>query len=226
VVGWYFLEQGLFAPWDSFLAVSQWAGRGHKGRRWRSPEGNLFVSFVGPPFQRDLGIFPSVLFGFIVVQSLRFLGVRTSLKWPNDLIFNDAKLGGILIQERPEQFLVGIGINLRTLPQEAQEIHDPALEPGCLDPSPYPEWGPLRWWAALVHQMIVWYEHILLWGEEALCSRIEDCLAFKERKVWVLSDYDVPYLARVKGLDSNGRLRVCRGGRLKTLQQERIFPKD
>ena len=112
-------EAGLAAP-VLLIAAEQTAGRGRRGRRWHSaPGGGLTFSLarlVRRP-ARELAALALVA-GVATARALRALGVqRAALKWPNDLLVDGAKLGGILVETRSavrETLAVfGIGINLR-----------------------------------------------------------------------------------------------------------------
>jgi BirA family biotin operon repressor/biotin-[acetyl-CoA-carboxylase] ligase len=62
----------------------------------------------------------SLVAGVATARALRGLGVtQAALKWPNDLVVDGAKLGGILVETRSALAVIGIGINCR---------RDPALE--------------------------------------------------------------------------------------------------
>jgi len=109
-------------------AELQTAGRGRHGRRWRSARGAGATFSIRRRMaceQRRLAGL-SVAVGISVARALRGLGARgVSLKWPNDLMANRRKLGGILIETRPlprsdagtaypgSVVIVGIGINCR-----------------------------------------------------------------------------------------------------------------
>ncbi|MBM3367542.1 MAG: biotin--[acetyl-CoA-carboxylase] ligase, partial [Betaproteobacteria bacterium] len=84
-------------------AEAQTAGRGRRGRRWRSAPG------AGATFSilRRMRCAPAALSGLSLAvgvaaaRALRALGaVATQVKWPNDLVVGEAKLGGILIETR------------------------------------------------------------------------------------------------------------------------------
>ncbi|PKN40882.1 MAG: biotin--[acetyl-CoA-carboxylase] ligase [Deltaproteobacteria bacterium HGW-Deltaproteobacteria-18] len=119
-------EQGCLAPWDSVLATRQWAGRGQMRRTWISQPGNLFAAWRLPmppgPWQNML----SVLVGGILCLGLRDLGLPVRLKWPNDILLHDRKIGGILIEERGEVLLAGIGLNIASCPEDADLRRDHA----------------------------------------------------------------------------------------------------
>jgi BirA family biotin operon repressor/biotin-[acetyl-CoA-carboxylase] ligase len=98
-----------------FLADRQHAGRGRRGRAWQTdPHGALAFTvlrrFALPPMRlAPLG--PAV--GVALAQALAALGVVAArVKWPNDLVLDDAKLGGILIEIRGDAVAVGVGVNL------------------------------------------------------------------------------------------------------------------
>lgn len=115
------------------LAEAQTAGRGRRGRRWVSPFGrNVYVS-IGRHMQRpaeELGGL-SLVMGMQLVESLRSLGLAgAGLKWPNDLLLDGGKAGGILVELMPREargtgVIAGIGVNLALSEQEAQGIDQP-----------------------------------------------------------------------------------------------------
>src|SRR5882672_5073771 len=116
-------EKGLARP-VLLLADEQTAGRGRRGRRWHSAPGagltfSLAVALRRP--LRELAALPLVA-GVAVARALHSLGVaRAALKWPNDLVVDGAKLGGILVETRMQGgaslAVIGIGINFETEPE-------------------------------------------------------------------------------------------------------------
>jgi BirA family biotin operon repressor/biotin-[acetyl-CoA-carboxylase] ligase len=104
-------------------AEEQTAGRGRRGRRWHSAPGtdvtfSIARSIARPA--RELAVL-SLVAGVAVASALRALGVaQASLKWPNDLLVEGAKLGGILVETRSDgagtRAVFGIGINCRRMP--------------------------------------------------------------------------------------------------------------
>lgn len=103
------------------VAEEQRAGRGRLGRGWASPRGGLWFSVLlrppGPP--ADAGVL-SLLAGVAVARSLRNeLGIRSSLKWPNDVLVEGKKLCGILSESRSgpglDYVVLGFGINANFL---------------------------------------------------------------------------------------------------------------
>jgi BirA family transcriptional regulator, biotin operon repressor / biotin---[acetyl-CoA-carboxylase] ligase len=101
-------------------AEEQTAGRGRRGRRWYAAPGAALTFSLCRTIRRPLRELPGLALaaGVAVVRALRALGVRrAALKWPNDLVVDDAKLGGILVETRSRGggalVVIGVGINCR-----------------------------------------------------------------------------------------------------------------
>ncbi|WP_367261331.1 bifunctional biotin--[acetyl-CoA-carboxylase] ligase/biotin operon repressor BirA [uncultured Thiodictyon sp.] len=118
------------------LAERQSAGRGRRGRVWVSPFGaNLYLSVlwrypVGPAGLGGI----SLAAGVAVATVLQRLGLTDiALKWPNDLLWRRRKLGGLLLEvagetQGPSHLVVGLGLNLRLDPDQAQGIDQPWVD--------------------------------------------------------------------------------------------------
>jgi len=108
------------------IADSQSAGRGRRGRVWHSPAGsNLYMS-LGWGFKNsaaELGAF-SLLIGVALVRALKQIGIpQAKLKWPNDVLVENKKLAGILLETQARQdgslaVVIGIGLNVRMAESE------------------------------------------------------------------------------------------------------------
>ncbi|HKE94219.1 MAG TPA: biotin--[acetyl-CoA-carboxylase] ligase, partial [Povalibacter sp.] len=102
------------------IAELQNAGRGRRGRSWLSPFGSGICMSIGWQFQESPPNFSalSLAVGVAAVRALRRFGASdVGLKWPNDLIWKNRKLGGILIEMRgesggPAAVVIGIGVNM------------------------------------------------------------------------------------------------------------------
>ena len=120
------------------LAEAQTEGKGRRGRIWVSPFGrNVYMSYgfaFKPEISRLEGL--SVGVGIEVAESLIEAGLtRVGLKWPNDLILDQKKLGGILVEMAPTKngstaVVVGLGINLRLSLSDAESIDQPCAVAG------------------------------------------------------------------------------------------------
>lgn len=115
-------------PGTVVIAKTQSAGRGQRGNKWESNLGGLYLSLAISPdlpaknvHQLTIGI----VWG--IVDRLRQQGIPVAIKWPNDLILDGRKLGGILTETRIDRDLiqyaiVGVGIN-HTNPVEGNAIN-------------------------------------------------------------------------------------------------------
>jgi len=102
------------------LAEHQTGGRGRRGRGWVAPPGGAICLSLGWQYAdmpADLSAL-SLVVGLCVVNALTAVGVPgVSLKWPNDLVTGQGKLGGILVEMRaesggPVHVVAGIGLNV------------------------------------------------------------------------------------------------------------------
>ena len=98
------------------VADHQTAGRGRLDRKWDSPPGTaLLVSFVLSP--------SPVLSLAAGVAAAQACGDGVRLKWPNDLLLDGAKVGGILVEVTTATAICGIGINLTWAPPGAARLN-------------------------------------------------------------------------------------------------------
>src|SRR6185436_1188314 len=111
-------------------AEHQTAGRGRRGRRWRSAPGDGITFSLARTVRRPLREIAAVslVAGVATARALRGLGAGVSLKWPNDLVVGPAKLGGILVETKGSQgavlVVIGIGINVHGAPKLDRPVTD------------------------------------------------------------------------------------------------------
>jgi BirA family biotin operon repressor/biotin-[acetyl-CoA-carboxylase] ligase len=119
------------------LAEYQTAGRGRRGRVWVAPPGGaicLSLSWTFREVPADLGALGLVV-GVCSLRALVSMGVEGArLKWPNDLIVDDRKLGGVLIELRAETtgpacVVIGIGLNVALGNALIEKIAESGLAP-------------------------------------------------------------------------------------------------
>lgn len=102
------------------LCDEQTAGRGRAGRGWTSPAGaGLYLSMVFRPRAVTIPPLLTVVAGVDLARELnrRFPGLASAVKWPNDLMARERKLGGILAETTRDGgkdvfLIVGVGINV------------------------------------------------------------------------------------------------------------------
>ena len=106
-------------PPFAVVAREQTAGRGQYGRMWASPPGGLWLSVAAPdPTQNSAAGALAIAAGLAVIEACAPLVPSTttlSMKWPNDVLLDDAKLAGILCERVDDPShpvaIVGVGVN-------------------------------------------------------------------------------------------------------------------
>jgi biotin---[acetyl-CoA-carboxylase] ligase / type III pantothenate kinase len=120
----FLLEQARQAadllPPQVCMAYQQTAGRGRQGKMWHNRVGECLMFSLNWSFQRsqsELGGLALVV-ALAISQTLNSLGLAAQIKWPNDLVLNNSKLGGVLIETVSKQkqtiAVIGIGLNFIT----------------------------------------------------------------------------------------------------------------
>lgn len=113
------------------VADNQTQGRGRGERKWLSEPGkNLTFSILLIPKVEDINwrILPILTASALAISIDNFSSVTTQTKWPNDLILNNKKFGGILIEtafaNSLKRIIIGIGINVnqKSFPDEIRTI--------------------------------------------------------------------------------------------------------
>lgn len=99
------------------LAKKQSAGRGRLGREWASPEGGIWMSVILSPGLPIIDIYRIGLGAALSgAKTLRSYGLGAAVKWPNDIMINNRKVGGILLEAQGEadniaSLILSIGLN-------------------------------------------------------------------------------------------------------------------
>jgi len=115
------------------IAEEQSQGKGRLGRKWLSPAGkNLYMSIILKPHMLPSdAAFLTLMSAVACASALRRLtSVPVSIKWPNDLMASDRKLGGILTEikadmDRIIHAVIGVGININL---DAEDMPDEIKE--------------------------------------------------------------------------------------------------
>jgi len=119
-------QQGA-AEGTVILTDEQTAGRGRMERVWLSPSGNIALSIILYPSLSYLP-FLIMLASLAVVHSIEAVtGLKSQIKWPNDVLINDRKVCGILIESNVQAnavsyTIIGIGINVNLKLADFPEI--------------------------------------------------------------------------------------------------------
>lgn len=118
------------------LAESQSAGRGRRGRVWISPFAQNIYCSVGWGFEGGVAALEglSLVVGLVIVRVLQRYGIAgLELKWPNDVLYCDQKLAGVLIEMTGDpagycQVVIGVGINVAMGCDQASAITQPWID--------------------------------------------------------------------------------------------------
>jgi BirA family transcriptional regulator, biotin operon repressor / biotin---[acetyl-CoA-carboxylase] ligase len=122
------LAQQSFREGITIISDSQTAGRGRSNNLWFSPPGeNIYATLLLKPDGSYLHRIPFVA-GLAIAKTLAALGLKIDMKWPNDLLVGDRKIGGILVQSAMEAETVkyavlgfGINVNIKSFPPNLSE---------------------------------------------------------------------------------------------------------
>lgn len=120
---------------DVVLAESQTSGRGRRGRQWQSPYAQNLCFSMGWQFDGGASQLQglSLAVSLVIAEQIEgAYGLDVSLKWPNDLLIEGKKLGGILLEVSGDlsgecSVVVGIGLNINMRLLGAQVIDQPWL---------------------------------------------------------------------------------------------------
>jgi BirA family biotin operon repressor/biotin-[acetyl-CoA-carboxylase] ligase len=220
------------------IAHHQTAGKGRAGRIWLAkPEDSLSFSLAFP-FRRSPAELSglSLLVGLAVIAgiaqacqldqaTLHSLGLR--LKWPNDLLLNNTKVGGILIEGGqtkigdPTWMVIGIGINLRHAQLFENELGDQVKQKvGSLDQlisqtSSLPDTEFI--WLKLLESLERYLSEFDQNGFTAYQSEWERWDAYRDQAIRISGAHQEPLDGIAKGIDHSGALLVQRDHQILTI---------
>lgn len=211
-------------PWGSVLAPVQTSGRGQLRRHWLSAPGNLMVTLVCPEAPPPWNDLRPLLLGHLLAEALEELSIAVRIKWPNDLLLDGRKIGGMLVEERPGCVLAGIGLNLAWAPAE-----ESLREGSSLAAATFPELsglgGPLGLWLRLEKRLETGYRTLLeTFSSTEFLSVFQCRLAWLGRRVLVDEGPGVRFEARIRGVSAQGELVLDRDGREVLLQAGDVRP--
>ena len=196
------------------MAEAQFAGRGQQNNKWSSQPGkNLTISILLKPAFLPLGtqFNLNVAISVGIVNALQnVLGPGLKTKWPNDIYFNDKKLGGVLIENMVQgqtikNAIVGIGLNVNQVdfpewvpnPTSVKQIlqTDYDLKTLLADICKHIEAGYLILRAGNFEQLKALYLQNLYWYNEPHLFKADNKI----------------FEGTITGVDANGRLCVSQG---------------
>jgi BirA family transcriptional regulator, biotin operon repressor / biotin---[acetyl-CoA-carboxylase] ligase len=207
------LKAMLDAPeFTCVTADEQTAGRGRRERSWHSAPGDgLYLSVLLRP-EIDASKIPllSLLAAVAVAEtilSLQISNLRLDIKWPNDVLVNDRKISGILIESTSTpnevpRFIIGIGVNLNHLsfPPELTDIAT-SLQIECGE-----HFNVASFRNVLLDRLAFWYEELRHGRARKILQRWQEISTYaRNRQVIVIFDHE-ELRGETVGLNDSGAL--------------------
>ncbi|MEZ5561200.1 MAG: biotin--[acetyl-CoA-carboxylase] ligase [Pseudomonadales bacterium] len=191
------------------LAELQVQGRGRRGRAWLSPFGAGLAMSLGFATSRraaELGGL-SLVVGLAVLDGLERLGgIGLALKWPNDVLAGDAKLGGILIEIVTNadgvQLIVGIGLNVALPPAVQRQLDQTVTDLRRAQVSAHRNSVVAAVLSSVVEFVAVFETQGFAPFREAFSANHR----YQDRDCRILLSEDVSVTGRVVGISANGGL--------------------
>jgi len=193
------------------IADEQTEGRGRLDRKWFTSKGTaLAFSLILHPTAEEKPFLTRMvgLAALAVVDSLQTRGLVTQIKWPNDVLLNDRKVAGILVEsvwsgEDVDCLVIGIGINvLKAAIPPAELLKFPATS---LEESLGPDVEREKVLRDILAGIIALRPHI---GSDSFIASWEKVLAFRGEQVQVEEGNGTLNTGKVLGLESDGSLRL------------------
>ncbi len=216
-----------FPAGTAVMAEEQIAGRGTKGRSWHSARGKgLYVSFILRPSTGSLNLLPAVA-GLAASEAIQILsGVRASLKWPNDLVFQGQKLGGILCEggssgQKSSWTVAGIGLNLNHRRIDFPgELSTQATSLFIITGN---TWRPMDLLSHLGSRLKVWYNMLEKGQTDFLLESYLKRLSFRPGEKILLRTGEGELTGKFQGLDEKGGLKLKVGSETRVFYASEII---
>ncbi len=206
-------------------SIEQTEGRGRRGRKWASVSGNLYCSLI---YDSQSEIYKASQLSFVttlavcdtVAECLE--GVDVKCKWPNDVLVDNKKISGILLEtfsktpKDPIFMIIGIGINIQDHPKltlyEATHINEHTKTDFNADDI----------FSILTQKMAYWLE---IWNVQGFATIREQwlkhCKGLGENICVRMPNEEL--MGRFVDLDSNGALRLAIGDEIRLIHSGDVF---
>jgi len=225
----YLAQKNGFKPLGNgavCLAEMQTQGRGRLGKTWVSPYGqNVYISFLWH-FNKGIeglsGL--SLACGVAVCDALKRLGLEGhGRKWPNDILWQGEKLGGILVEIQGESqggytAIIGIGINYRMSSQSSGEIDQPWVD---VYRSFGGEMGRNKLAACLIDEVISLLDGYEDNGLEPYVKRWNELDCYRGQSVKIISGKSQEY-GVANGISNKGELLLKTSGGIRHISSGEV----
>lgn len=193
------------------IADEQTRGRGRLQRTWYTPKGSALAYSIilrpsaapGMPLSRTVG-----LAALSIADSCLNLGLSPQIKWPNDILVNNKKIAGILVEsvwcgDTIDSLVIGMGINmeLESMPADHQ-VQFPAT---CLEKELGKKIDREEFLLSILRGLVEWRSRM---DSNEFIQAWEDRLAFRGREIQIQSTEESLTIGRLDGLEADGSLRV------------------
>lgn len=193
------------------IADSQEKGRGRLGRTWISPPGvNIYMSIILRPEiePKDMTLITIMASVACATALRRATGLDISIKWPNDLMASDKKLGGILTELKTDQkrilfTIIGIGININIeLDQFPDDVRKIA---SSIKNETGKQYSRENIVTEILNEMNKWYIILNTMEKETLLSAWQSLTSTLGRDVMVIVGQET-YTGLAEAIDDEGML--------------------
>jgi BirA family biotin operon repressor/biotin-[acetyl-CoA-carboxylase] ligase len=200
-------EQGRIEEFTIVLSDFQTAGRGQQETTWEGERGKnlLFSVVLYPSLEVRSQFLLSQIIALSVKEELDEWASGFSVKWPNDIYWEDKKISGILIENnlngsRIERSIAGIGLNINQ-----KEFHSSAPNPVSLTQITGREHDLLSILGKITKRYIRYYEQLRQGKQETVAERYRQSLFWKEG-LHPYADAHGTFTARIVRVNPNGSL--------------------
>ncbi len=200
------------------IADYQTTGRGRRGRQWISPFGcGLYMSLGLHLEQSGMTLSQlSLMVGVGIIRALNnHVSAKIQLKWPNDIVYDFRKLGGVLLEMRgegggPYDIIIGIGINIKFSEVLKQEPDQPWIDLAAITRE-LPSRNKLA--ASLVKQIYLILENCSTVHALSILEEWQQFDAYRgKRAELIMSNQKIQGI--VQGIDEQGQLLFSVNGKI------------
>ncbi len=215
----YILEKDPDSHGTLVIAEEQTSGRGRQKRKWLSPKGeNIYVSLIYTPKNMEVSDSIAIMFAtsIAIKEALSDFGIEDAkIKWPNDVMVDNKKIAGVLLETRSEagvltNAIIGFGVNVN-MEEMPDEIKTTATSMYILTKEKIDR-------AILLSNTLFYLENLLNIlsneGREKILDLWRESNNTLGRKVEVYSDGEV-LVGLAKDIDKDGFLLVDTGNDVK-----------
>ena len=213
----YWVKQNAKSLPENSLTIvytdEQTAGIGQHGRKWTSfPGVGLYTTWFFR-LNKSFSYLPNLgqLLAISCIEILQNLGFRPQIKWPNDLLLNEKKFGGVLVEtldfDNEWGISISIGVNVNTTREQLETLDIAATS---LFEESTTQWKIDELLFQLVERFLANLQLLQEAGFALFAKKIQSVLAFMDTEV-LFSDGKRSFVAICKGIDNLGRLELQHG---------------